>query len=299
MKRTLLILVAMTLAALPLSARGHNWNDGGNVNISIGDDGDGAVTDCSQIRVTFDGDAAIRSEEMIPAGNLRQLTVDSRRHGGVRVTGWDQSGWSIKACKASATAAGLQNAKVTLSGDQLSGTTTDKETMVFFIIRSPRNATLNVKSSNGPIGLYDVSGNITLHAENGPIGLNKTTGTIDASTTNGPISYKDSSSGNVKLNAENGPIAVHLTGTTFTGSLDAKTQNGPLALRVPTGYRSGVVAESRGHGPVSCRAEGCANARRTWGNDDDDDDDSGRRIELGSGPTVIRVSTNNGPLSIK
>jgi DUF4097 and DUF4098 domain-containing protein YvlB len=298
MKRTLLILLAMTFAALPMAAHGHGRHYGSDVNISIGDDGDVPVTDCSQLRISFDGEPGVRSEETIPAGNLRQLSVNSRRHGGVRITGWDQSGWSIKACKAASTAAGLQDVKVSLSGDELSGTTTEKEVVVYFIIRSPRNATLNVKSYNGPIGLYDVSGNLTLHAENGPVSLQKSTGTIDASTTNGPISFKDATSGTVKLNAENGPIAVHLSGTTFNGSLDANTQNGPIALRVPTGYRSGVVAESRGHGPVSCRAEGCANAKRTWGGDDDDDDGN-RRIELGSGPAVIHVSTVNGPLSIK
>jgi hypothetical protein len=44
---------------------------------------------------------------------------------------------------------------------------------------------------------------------------------------------------------------------------------------------------------VSCRAEVCRQARRTW------DDSDNRRIELGSGPTVIHVSTVNGPLSVR
>jgi hypothetical protein len=55
--------------------------------------------------------------------------------------------------------------------------------------------------------------------------------------------------------------------------------------------------ESRGHGPINCRAEGCA---QFWRNhDDDNDDDEPRRIELGSGPVSVRLSTVNGPVTVK
>ena len=75
--------------------------------------------------------------------------------------------------------------------------------------------------------------------------------------------------------------------------IEAHTQNGPASLRIPSNFRSGVVVESDGHGPVSCRAAACKEARRTW------DDEDNRKIELGSGPTVVRMSTVNGPVSVR
>jgi len=71
----------------------------------------------------------------------------------------------------------------------------------------------------------------------------------------------------------------------------ADAVNGPLTLRVPSGFRSSFLVESNGHSPVSCHASICADARKTW-------DDDHRRIEYGSGSPVIRLSTENGPISV-
>ena len=62
---------------------------------------------------------------------------------------------------------------------------------------------------------------------------------------------------------------------------------------MPSSFRSAVVVESEGRGPVSCRAEACRQARRTW------DDEDNRRIEFGSGPAVVHLSTVNGPVSVR
>jgi len=286
MKRMVIgLLAALSMSVMPCAA--HN-----NVNVSIDSDDDGVISDCSQIKVSFEDEPAVRAEENIPASGLTRLRVNAKKHGGVRVSGWNESGWSIKACKAASSASALSAVRVNLSGDTLSANSTSDDAMVFFIIRAPKNATLDVDSTNGPIGLYDVNGTLTLNAQNGPISLKKSSGTIDATTVNGPISF-GGSSGKVKLSAQNGPISVKLDGSTWDGSLDASTQNGPLSLKIPRNYRSGVLAEARGHGPVSCKADACGDAKRTW------DDEENRRIELGSGPAVVHVSTNNGPLSIK
>ena len=287
------VLPALVLAVTPLAAHDHGRH--ADMNISIQDpDEDGLVTDCNDVKVTFAGEPAVRSEEMVPAGNISRLRINARTQTGVRINGWDQAGWSIKACKAAAEASALSAVKVSLSGDELTSRTSEDHSYVYFLIRAPKAALLDVDSSNGPIGLYDVNGKLTLRAQNGPISVKRSTGTIDATTVNGPISFAGGS-GVVKLSAQNGPISLKIDGSSWSGSLDASTQNGPLSLKLPTDYRSGVIAEARGHGPLSCKAAGCSRATRTW----DDDDDANRRIELGSGPTVIRVSTNNGPLSIK
>jgi len=299
MRRMILGLIpAFALAVMPLAAHSdhhehHSSDDGRDFSISIDADDDGVVSDCSQIKVTYAGEPAVRAEEMLPAAGLSRLRVNARNRSGVRVNGWSESGWSIKACKAAASATALNDIHVSLTGDELSANSMGDESFVYFIIRAPRNATLDVDSTNGPIGLYDVNGTMKLHAQNGPVSLKRSTGTIDASTVNGPIAFAGDR-GTVKLTAQNGPISLKLDGSSWDGSLDASTQNGPLSIKLPRNYRSGVIAESRGHGPVSCRADACSGAKRTW-----DDDDESRRIELGSGPAVIHVSTNNGPLSIK
>jgi hypothetical protein len=43
---------------------------------------------------------------------------------------------------------------------------------------------------------------------------------------------------------------------------------------------------------MSCQASICDNARKTW-------DDNNRRIEYGSTPAMIRLSTVNGPVSVR
>jgi hypothetical protein len=70
--------------------------------------------------------------------------------------------------------------------------------------------------------------------------------------------------------------------------LVAKAENGPLSVELPAQYRSGVEIQSSGHAPWSCRRE--CGAR----------DESGeRRAHLGDGPTHVRLSTVNGPVSVR
>jgi len=65
-----------------------------------------------------------------------------------------------------------------------------------------------------------------------------------------------------------------------------------LTLMVPSGYESSFVVESTNYAPVSCKASICDNARKTW-------DDQHRRIEYGNAPAMIRLSTVNGPVSVR
>jgi hypothetical protein len=45
---------------------------------------------------------------------------------------------------------------------------------------------------------------------------------------------------------------------------------------------------------VRCLGSACADARRTW-----DDRDGHKRIELGEGPALVHLSTQNGPVSVR
>lgn len=289
--RRFLSLLALSFLAIPAFAYGHH---GLNVNISTDDDE--PLTRCDQIRASVDGERVPVTEESLDARGLRALTVHTGRNGGVYVSGTDDGAYSVKACKASALG-DSSSIRASLNGQTLSAEGPDRsDWVVYFIVRAPRNANLDLSANNGPVSVRDVNGTITAHTQNGPLSLKNTTGTVDASAVNGPVSFVGDS-GNVKLRVENGPLSVKLKSDFWgSGSLDASTANGPLSLKLPENYRSGVVVETDGNGPVSCRAAACRGVRAFR---DDGDEDRPRRIELGNGSMVVHLSTTNGPLSIK
>jgi DUF4097 and DUF4098 domain-containing protein YvlB len=287
--RRLLFALCTLAVAIPCSASHY-----GTQNMSLSVDDWSEVTSCNQVSVRFDDARAVRAEEVLPTAGLRSLKIESVRNGGIHVVGTDASNYSVTACKAADVEETLRGITTRISGNEVSATGPDSGAWtVFFLVRAPRNATLDLQSHNGPIGLDHVIGTVTAHATNGPISLKGSSGTMDISTQNGPISL-GGGSGTMKLNATNGPISVKFSGTSWDGGdLEAHTQNGPLSVKVPRGFRSGMVVQSEGRSPVSCRAEACQDAKRTF------DDDDNRRIEFGTGPTVVRMSTVNGPVSVK
>ena len=291
------LTLAISLLAVASFAHPHPHSR----NVSIHTDGSERFGDCSSRNVSFDGERAAVQREEISAAGLGSLRVKSGR-GGVSVRGGNA--WSIVACKAAPSDAALRNINVRLSGNELSHDgDTDGDWYVFYYVTAPRNAELSVEATNGPVALRDVEGQLTVRASNGPLSLSNVSGRVDVETTNGPISI-NGGSGNVKVAAKNGPLSVTLAGASWNGELEASTKNGPLSVRVPRNYRSAVLVESLGHGPVSCKAEGCAaiRARNESRNDDDHwghRDRMPRSFELGSGPRNVRLSTVNGPLTVK
>jgi len=288
------IAAAALLIAPSLFAHDHGR---GNISISTSTDGYDDVTSCSQLRITIDDQPALRAEQELPAGNLRSLKINSDERGGVHVVGWDEPRYAVTVCKAAASAAALGSIRAQLSGNEVSasGPGGSDQWVAYFIVRTPRNATLDVGAHNGPIGLHHVNGTLGVHATNGPVALKDSSGTIDATTVNGPISVAGGS-GNVRVSATNGPLSVKLTGSRWDGTLNATTQNGPLSVKLPRNYGSGVEVMVKGHGPISCKAEVCRDIKRSW---HDDDNDSPRQLSFGSGARNVTLSTVNGPVSVK
>lgn len=284
--------LALGITLLATGAFAH----GRNVNIHNDDERFG---DCSANRITFDGEPAAIQRQEIPASGLRSLKVRSQS-GPVSIRGGNA--WSIIACKAAENESVLREIDVRLSGDELSYSGPrrgEHDWVVVYYVTAPRGADLTVDASNGPVSLRDVDGNLNIHTKNGPLSLKNLSGRIDAETSNGPITIAGGS-GEWKVSASNGPMTVKLAGTSFNGTLEASTKNGPLSVRIPRNYSSGVLVESLGRGPVVCKAEGCREARvKAIRNDDDEDWDEPRSFEFGSGRPVVRLSTVNGPLTIK
>ncbi len=296
MRGTLIGILALT--AIPLFSAGGShrhpgsWGNTG-MNITVNDWSEDGPAGCDSLRITFNNEPALRSEQELPVASLASLKVNSDQNGGIHVVGWSQSRYAVTVCKAAAFGEDLSGIRASVSGNSVSANGPDNGNWVaYFIVHVPRGAQLDLSTHNGGIGLHNVNGTVSARAVNGPVSIKGSSGTIDAETTNGPISI-DGDSGTIKANATNGPISVKLNGSQWLGTLDAHTQNGPLSVKIGRFYHSGVTIDSAGHSPVSCHAEACRQARRTW------DDDDNRRIELGDGATNVRMSTVNGPVSVK
>src|SRR5216683_3258205 len=283
------------IPAMPAAPAAPGWGEYGRGSTHWGD---GPAADCSDLHIRLDGERpTIQSEERtVSKAEAAVLRVHEVENGGVQVQGWDKDVYSVTACKAAVggdAARLLSQIKLAVQGGEVSvsGPHGDREAWtVYLLIRTPRSADIEVTAHNGPVSFYTVDGKVTTRATNGPISMKDCSGEANISAENGPISFSGTS-GKLRLHTQNGPISVSL-GANWDGSeLVADAVNGPLTLRVPSGFRSSFLVESNGHSPVSCHASICSEARKTW-------DDDHRRIEYGSGSPVIRLSTENGPISV-
>ena len=295
--------VVVGLAAAPAAPRRHsasNPDDHWRHSVNLSGGHRQPANDCSDLRIRFnDEDAVVRSEtRTLSKAEAPVLKVHPHANGGTQVVGWGQNNYSVTACKAVAAGGDAESvlSQITMSIENgtvsTHGPSGDEDWTVYLLIRTPKSAAIGLDTMNGPISLYDVDGKLTAHAHNGPISIRNFSGDAEVTAQNGPISM-EGSSGNVRIKTENGPIDVELKGTSWNGGrLSADAQNGPVTLRVPSGFQSGFVVESTNHAPMSCRASICGSARKTW-------DDEHRRIEYGSSPAVVHLSTVNGPVSVE
>ena len=280
--------IALALSCLAASAYAGN-----HTYTSIGDDAD----DCTSRQFRFNSRPGQVSKETIEAGNVRTLRVNTDRSP-VAVTGRSGRGYTIVVCKAAELAEDLDDIHVSVQDGELraTGPSHDDWTVVYHVY-APNGGSVDLETRNGPVSVRDFDGNVVARLANGPLSLHNVGGNVDAVTKNGPISI-NGGSGTMKVRATNGPLSVNLGGSSFNGTLDATTQNGPLSVTVPENFNSGVTVELRGHGPISCRAARCGAFRGTTLNGDDDNDRP-RIIDLGNGPTNVRLSTVNGPVTIR
>ena len=254
---------------------------------------------CSDLHFEFDGrDALTQSEEKtISKADAPTLRVQAESNGGLQVQGWDQNAYSVTLCKAARSGSDADNIlsqiKLTFSGGQvgISGPSSHHDWATHLLIKAPRAAVMDLGVHNGPMGLFHVEGNLKVRAENGPITVSGCKGELNVTAQNGPVSLEENS-GKLNVQTQNGPISIALDGTAWDGAgLEVHAHNGPVTLHVPSGYQSGVILESDGHGPFSCPASACSEGRKTW-------DEEHKRVEFGNGPAVVHVSTMNGPVSV-
>jgi hypothetical protein len=262
--------------------------------------GDGPLASCADLDVRFDSDrrAIVQSEEKtISKAEAPTLRIQAESNGGLQVEGWDNANYGVTLCKAADPDGDaeslLSQIHLTFQNGELgvTGPSSHRSWSAHILVKAPKGTSLDLQVHNGPMGLYHVDGNMKVRAQNGPVTVMDCTGDVDLSTQNGPVTL-EGNSGKLRVDAQNGPVTVSLSGRTWNGSgIEAHANNGPLTLEIPSGYQSGVLVESAGHSPFQCHASVCSEGRKNW-------EDDRKSIEFGSGPTVVHLSTVNGPVSV-
>ena len=250
------------------------------------DDGRTWLEHCSDQSWGYDDRARFCEERTMGwrAQSGLTLAVDASPNGGVSVTGWDKDSVAVLV---RVQTQGDDSAEARDIARQIR-VTNDNGTLraegpsmrrhsgwsVSFVIMAPRRVDLSLDTQNGPLEIENVMGRIRLSAQNGPLSLQDVAGDVQA-------------------RAQNGPLHVALTGTRWEGTgLDAETQNGPLVLEVPEGYNAQLETGTI-NGPMDIGFPIMVQGRIGMG---------GRRritTTLGSGGTLIRAVTTNGPAVIR
>ena len=245
-----------------------------------------------------DDEETYMSQEQFTVPMSGTLQVTAAQNGGVKLVAGSGNEYQVTVCK-------YAGADSQSEGDQILKQIAAEHTAnaisvhgpdgadwsAHLIIRVPQGANMSVSAHNGPLSAKGVSGTFDLKTVNGPISVKEVSGKIAAKAQNGPISFTGNT-GDYDLETVNGPISIDLASSSWeNGKLDARANNGPISLHLPKGYQSGVVLTSDGHAPMSCNADVCQEARKTW-------DDGGKKIEFGPSNAVIHISTHNGPVSV-
>ncbi len=296
-------LLGLAVAAL-FSFSPAALSDSWTISAGHGDHGGrGEAETCRDVQMTsHDGDVERRDQNLvIPAASARRLEVSGSPNSPVSVRGWDRPEYMVEACVAAAGADAsrlLQKITLVQKGESVfldAPSREEEDWAVYLIVRIPRDGTLEVESTNGPISLRDTNGSVEARTQNGPVSLKNVAGRVDAKTQNGPLSLSGGS-GDVRLNTQNGPITIRLSSDRWEGKgLEAHTANGPLALKLPETFESGVSVRASRRGPARCQVAGCRTLRRGDPYDDEDE----KTFELGRTATVVRLSTRNGPVTVK
>ena len=293
-----LLLISFFLASVTWLS--HAKESGG---FTTNADEDAVGEDCARhFNVSYHDMRVFHAQEdrTISKASISKLHVYGLRNGGIQVQGWDRDDIFIRACKAAAAhdqseakplldamKLEVQGGEVTVSGFE------HNRAWVHLLVRVPKQIAMQFEAHNGPLSLRGIAAqSLEANATNGPVSLKDCTGKINIEVQNGPVSLARSS-GDIHLRAQNGPMEVELNEDGWKGEgLEASTRNGPLSLKIPAGYNSGVEVRSDGHSPFSCRMDACADA-------DKDFDDNSRVVRFGSGSPLVRLSTVNGPVTIR
>jgi Putative adhesin len=154
-------------------------------------------------------------------------------------------------------------------------------------VRMPKNADLQIDTSDGRVELADLNGNIKVHTSDGAITASKLSGTIELRTSDGEITA-DALTGTFKLHSGDGKINA----TGLDGKCDISTSDG--AIHAVGRFDSLNLKSS--DGPVTARAEVGSKLASMWSiatNDGRVDVDIPKDL-----PANLDASTSDGRITL-
>jgi hypothetical protein len=271
-------------------------------NVSLSTEDDAPIERCDQVRVVFGRKnpprPSARAERSFTLKRSETPTLEMHvpESAGIAAQGWDGADYAVTACLAAAGSSdeqarvALDTIDVAFEGGRLSlRAPQGDDWMVYFLVKVPRDGSLDLSAHNGPIDLYDVAGRVRARTQNGPLALNGCSGEIDVAAENGPVSLR-AGGGHQRASVTNGPLAIELSGTRWDGDgVEADATNGPVSLRIPKGYESGVSLKVSGNSPLHCSA-GCEGGFTPGG--------GAHSLFFGSSRPVIHITSGNGPVEV-
>jgi DUF4097 and DUF4098 domain-containing protein YvlB len=298
MKKMIALVVTIPVCiALARAGDHHRSWSGSNVTM----DDVSASDDCRDHLRVGDTDyrANVRDEETKTLPN-QALTITAEHNGGIQVTTWDKPEVSLKLCKEIATdneSEGrklLAETRLEINGANISVHVPEEDHYALgtvLMVKTPKNANLNLKVHNGGVSLSGFTGTAEAHAENGGISFRGSNGKLTAEAENGGISIKDCG-GDVNAKVENGGLSIALAEHWEGKGLEAHTRNGGLVVSVPKAFNGGLEVTASEHTSIICKDDVCDAGERTW--------DNGHKLfRMGGANPQVRATTENGGIVIE
>jgi hypothetical protein len=218
----------------------------------------------------------VREHRLSGAG---RVSVDARPNGGIEVLGWDRNEVLLEAkvvAQAETEAEARRIAsEVTID---MSGTVradgpdagNRRWWSVSYRLHVPRQADLQLSSTNGGISVRSTHGDLDLETTNGGLNLDDVGGKVRGRTTNGGVNLR-------------------LTGQEWNGEgVELRTSNGGVNVHVPDGYNAHLETGTT-NGRINVDFPVTVSGRI----------DRRLSVDLGRGGPAIRVFTTNGGVQLR
>lgn len=297
MRRLLIMLLLLPFGAWMVHAEDNANRHSSTVTMND----DSPSDDCRDHLRVGDNDyrTTVRDEETKTIAN-QPLKITAEHNGGIQVTTWDKPEVALKLCKQIAVddeSEGrrlLAETHIEINGSNITIHTPEADHHFLgtvLLVKSPKNANLNLSVHNGGVSLTSFIGTAEAHAENGGISFRRSSGKLTAEAENGGISIKDCG-GDVSAKVENGGLSIALPERWEGKGLEAHARNGGLVVSVPKTFAGGLEVVASEHTSIICKGGACDAGERTW--------DSGHKLfRMGGANPQVRATTENGGIVIQ
>lgn len=119
----------------------------------------------------------------------------------------------------------------------------------------PREFSVDIRSSAGPVRIQDIEGSVRARARNAGIEVRGVSGPVKLRVVNGPVEVEELT-GNLQVTSSEGSIQV----AWVTGNVEARTTSGPIEMRhidgeVTAKTLNGAIELAQVRGPIVARTE--------------------------------------------